>query len=211
MRELETLKERINHLEELVKREAIKKDVYQTGKLQLELSKKDKEGMTDTLLQVMELFKKLGGTREEELLRKLETFINYGLALVFQDKEQFIASIDSSGKDIRVDFFIKTGEAVCDVTEAKGGGVAEVVSILLQIFFVAVMRGTLAPILIMDTGLVHLSDHYHKAMSMLLRDLCHNLGMQVILLTHAGDYGESADVLYQFTQEEGKTLCRRTK
>jgi hypothetical protein len=161
---------------------------------------------------VAELFKALGGSHEKDLLDKLQKFVNYGLTVVFGGHGIFVPVMSLEGKDIRVDFFIEVEGSLCGIADAKGGGVAEVVSILLQLFFMVVMRGQgVGDVLIMDTALVNLSTVYYQRASALLKELCDKLDIQIIFLTHSEDFGNFADVVYRFFQDENKTVAERMK
>jgi len=208
---LAELQERLERLSTFAEKEKVKVDVKEAEKTKLQLSIKDKNTQSQVLLKVVELFKSLGGENERGLLNKLEAFVSYGLCAVFGEDYSFITELGSEGKDLRVDFFVQTGEIKGGVVNAKGGGIADVVSILLQLFFVVVLRGTLAPFLLLDTAMVNLSKCYHSNMSTLLKELCEQLDIQIVLLAHAGEYGDYADKLYRFSQEEGKTIVEEVK
>ena len=209
--ELEGLRERLAQLVKVAEKEQVRVDVKETERTKLRLSVTAKQDQNKTLLKVVELFKSLGGVHERELLDSLETFVSYGLSCVFGEQYKFRAEMSLEGKDLRVEFCVVTGKLQTSVTDAKGGGVAEVVSILLQLFFVVVLGDTLAPFLLLDTAMVHLSKDYYKRMSFLLKELCEELNMQVVLLTHSEDYGSEADKVYKFSQERGKTEVETIK
>lgn len=209
--ELKKLEERLQVLERAVEKERVRVDVEENQRTKLRLSVTSKREQNQLLLKVVELFKSLGGVHQKELLDKLETFISYGLAYVFGSQYKFETELSMEGKDLRVDFFVVTNELQTGVTDAKGGGVAEVVSILLQLFFVVVLGDALSPFLLLDTAMVHLSERYHSNMSALLKQLCERLDIQIILLAHAGEYGDYADCLYRFSQHEGQTIAERIK
>jgi hypothetical protein len=207
MSELGDLEKRLEFISSLITRNKIEKDVNEKTMVRLDLTMEDKRESNETLLKVAELFKSLGGSHEKDLLDKLSKFVNYGLVVVFGGHGIFVPAMSLDGKDIRVDFFIEVEGSLCGIADAKGGGVAEVVSILLQLFFMVVMRGQgVGDVLIMDTALVHLSDQYHERMSALLKELCDKLNIQIILMIHSMAFGKYADKLYLFRQEEGKTI-----
>ena len=158
----------------------------------------------------VELFKQIGGENEREILERIQDFISYGLRSVFGSDYQFIVEMRTEGKELKVDFGIRTGDLSTTVVGAKGGGLAECVSILLQIFFVLVDR-SLSRFVVLDAALIHLSEKYCKNMSHLLSEICSKTDIQILLLAHMGDYGEYADTLYEFTQVGGKTKARRIK
>lgn len=203
--------DRLNTLADFVQTESIKQDVWETEKNTLLFSVKDKQKFSTVLLSITELFKQLGGESEEQVLRKIQDFVSYGLSLVFGADYSFIANLGFEGKDLKVETYVVTKELQSDVVNAKGGGVAEVVSILLQLFFVFVSKGTLSQFIILDASLIHLSEKYWKNMSRLLQEISNKLNLQVLLLAHAGDYGEYADTLYEFSQKDGQTQVRRVK
>jgi len=205
------LHNRLDSLLDVVKREKVKSEVREAQSVKLRLSIDDKQELNTTLLQVTELFKSMGGVKEQEVLEKLEEFVSYGLSAVFGASYSFITELITKGKDIRVEFQVKTADLQSDVSSAKGGGVAEVVSILIQIFVVVILKGSIAPVMFLDTALVHLSPQYHGNMSVLLREITTRAGIQIIMLANLGTYGESADVLYRFSQSDGKTIVHREK
>lgn len=178
-------------------------------KLEEDLSKK-RLGNT-VLLQVVELFKKIGGDGEEELLKKLDKFISYGLSFVFGETFTFKSLMNTDGKDVRLEFKIVQGDKTVDIEDACGGGIVEIVSLLMQVFFIVMGKGRFAPFLLLDTALIQLSDSYVLKMSALLHEICHGVGIQVILVTHTNTFGDAADVVYNFTQKEGKTSVERVK
>jgi len=203
--------DRLNALADFVQTESIKQDVWETEKNTLSFNVKDKREFSTVLLSITELFKQLGGESEKQVLQKIQDFVSYGLSLVFGVDYSFVAKLGLEGKDLKVETFVLTKELQSDVVNAKGGGVAEVVSILLQLFFVFASKGTLSQFIVLDASLIHLSERYWKNMSRLLQEISNKLNLQVILLAHAGDYGKCADVLYEFSQEDGQTRVRRVK
>lgn len=211
MSDLVSLTDSLSRLEEWAKEERIKLKVREQERVRLELERGEKEQVSKVLLQVGELFKSLGGQTQEDLLRSLGKFISYGLSAVFSEEYVFVPVMGVEGKEIRVDFFIETGDLKCGITNAKGGGVAEVVSILLQVFFLVALKERFAPFLLLDTAMVHISEHYHASVSSLLKELSDKLGIQVVLIANINAYGAYADKVYHFTQEGGKTIVEQEK
>jgi len=202
---------RLDNLLDILRREKVKVEVREAEQTKLSFSIDEKRNVNIILLQVVELFKSLGGVREKEILEKLEHFVSYGLSAVFGLTYSFITNMRLEGKELRVDFQIKTGNLQSDVLTAKGGGVAEVVSLLLQIFFVVMLKDNIAPLLVLDTVLLHLSSQYHDNMSALLKEIVSTVGIQMVILANRGTYGGSADVVYKFEQVAGKTVVKREK
>lgn len=200
-----SIDERLENLERLVLREKTKKEVSGEERLKLQLSKEEKTRDSTVLLQVVELFKSLGGETQETLLASLKKFVTFGLQSVFGSLYSFNPVMVTEGKDVKVDFYVKTDEVEGKVTDAKGGGVAELVSILIQIYFMRVLKDEFRQVMILDTPMIHISKRYHGKVSALLKQLSEKLGMQIVLLTNTESFAEYADKAYQFTQVDGKT------
>ncbi len=49
------------------------------------------------------------------------------------------------------------------------------------------------------------------ALAALIRQLCDETGVQIILLTHDPAFADSADVVYEVTQAKGKSHYERVK
>lgn len=208
---LQELETRLSRLTDWAKEEQLKIKVKETERLQLELKKTEKADVSKVLVQVGELFKSIGGGSQEDLLKKLGQFVSYGLVAVFGEGYHFIPELSVEGKEFRVEFYVETGELRSGVANARGGGVAEVVSILLQVFFLVALKDKYAPFLFLDTAMVHISEQYHSSVSALLKELSDKLGIQVVLIANVNAYGAYADRVYHFTQEGGKTIVEQEK
>lgn len=208
---MKDLLERLERLDELAKAEKLKGEFKEKERFKLELRKTDTEKDTQILLQVRELYKSLGGLTEEKLMESLSMFVTYGLQSVFSEEYRLVPEMSMEGTQPRLDFKIATGDLISSVTEAKGGGVAEVVSILLQIFFTRALAEKVAPFLLLDTAMIHLSTRYKMRVSHLLKELCEKLDMQILLIVNTNEYGEYADRVYKFSQEGGKTVVEEER
>lgn len=208
---MSNLSERLHRLEQVVRDERAKADVVETQLTRLELDKTDKTLYTSTLLKVTELFKVIGGETQESLMKKVSTFVTFGLQAVFGADYKFIIHTSLEGKDVKLDFRIETGELDTGVSEAKGGGVVEVVSLLLQLFFVVALGEEYAPFVFLDTAFVHISLRYRPRISALMKELAEKLNLQIVIIVNDNNYGDYADRVYHFTQENGKTLVEEEK
>lgn len=210
LQQISDLKARVDKTLSAIQAEQIKKRAWEVERRKILLGVENRRELTGILLQVVELYKELGGENEQQVLERVQDFVSYGLSAVFGEGYKFLTKIRTEGRELRVEFGIETNGLQTSVIGAKGGGVAEVVSILMQLFFILVDK-SLSRFVILDAALIHLSERYWKNMSQLLSEICSKSDIQILLMAHAGDYGAYADVLYEFTQREGKTKSRRIK
>ena len=207
-----TNEERLLSIKSIVLKEKTRQEFREEQRTKLLLDVETKRSDSEILLKVVELFKILGGETESELLTKLDKFVSFGLSFIFGEEYSFVSVLNVAGKDVRLDFKVKKGSGeLLDITKACGGGIAEVVSLLLRLFFIIMDKDENAPFLMLDTALINLSDIYASRMSLLLKDICYGLGIQIILLTHTFQFAEFADHNYELLQENGRTISRRIK
>lgn len=210
LQQLNDLKARVDKILSTVQTEQIKKKTWEVERRKLLLGVENRRELTGILLQVVELYKELGGDNEQQILERVQDFVSYGLSAVFGDNYKFLTKMRTEGKELKVDFGVVTNGLQTGVVGAKGGGLAEVVSILMQLFFILVDKG-LSRFVVLDAALIHLSEKYWRNMSQLLSEICGKSDIQILLMAHAGDYGAYADIQYEFTQREGQTKVRRIK
>jgi DNA repair exonuclease SbcCD ATPase subunit len=60
-------------------------------------------------------------------------------------------------------------------------------------------------ILILDETFAHVSDEYLPALGEFLREIVDKTGVQIIMVTHQSQFEEWADLVYRFSQINGKT------
>ena len=107
---------------------------------------------------------------------------------VFGEEYDFAVVVDRRGGKTSVDFQLsKDGENV-DLMEASGGGVVDVVSFALRLSAVVLMRDRCRRILILDEPFKFLSADHRGKMADLLETLSSDMGMQIIMVTHASEF-----------------------
>lgn len=85
-----------------------------------------------------------------------------------------------------------------DILSAKGGGVADVVSFLLQFLLVYYLSNR-RRIMIVDEGWKNLSRDYKSRFAEFVKAICVKAGVQIIMVTHDEEYVHVADKVYRFS------------
>lgn len=160
------------------------------------------------LEQVGELFKHV---LEESLYqhgRTLETMVSEGLAAIFTDQDiQLRVDITERRGKVALDLKTLHHGLEGDVLNSFGGGLACVQSLLLRIF--VLLRSEMAPYLFLDESLAALSSNYVPQAGMLLKQLCEQLGLNVLLVTHQPEFLKWADHAYQAYEKGPQTMGLR--
>jgi len=113
----------------------------------------------------------------------LETVVNKTLAILFP-KEDFKVNLEF--KEIRgqasCEIKMENGQSIYDI----GGGALDVISLIIQIGLIKLQGEN--KLLIADEPLKHLSADKQEVIGKLIEDLCNELGVQVILVTHSPEF-----------------------
>lgn len=164
--------------------------------------------------QAAALLNSLGEQRQAQAQGVIEELVTQGLQTVFDETLSFHIVSGTKGKNAVIDFVIRTtlGEKVIDtpVLDARGGGMAAVVGFLLRLVVLALQsKDSGGKLLVLDETFAHVSAEYLPGVSQFLRQVVDEFGLQIIMVTHQTELIEDADVVYRFTQSQGKTKAAR--
>lgn len=158
------------------------------------------EGLEKELLildKVSNLFKHLLDTLLEEKKKDIEQLVTYGLKTVFEDQDlKFHINLESKYNGIATSFKTEqVGVAQGDVLENFGGGIANVESFLLRI--ITLFQTNMSPYLFLDESFSMVSESYVENCSVLINNICKQLGLTVFLITHQELMLTRADKVYR--------------
>jgi len=96
-----------------------------------------------------------------------------------------------------------------DATDAYGGSVATVESVLLRV--IVVLRRGMRPLLLLDESLGAVADHYVPNVGRFLSVLCERMGMDVLAVSHNTTLVEAADKAYRIRKVDGAAIFREVR
>lgn len=165
----------------------------------------------------------IGEQRQAAIQTQIETLVTQGLRTIFGDDMSFHLVGAVRAKTPVVDFVVRStadGHTVdTDVMDARGGGLAAVVGILLRVVRLLLASSAGPPsaapgspsrstILGMDETAAHLSPEYEPRLAEFLRQIVDKTGIQIVLVTHSDAYTDHADVRYRFEVRDGVTVVK---
>ena len=160
--------------------------------------------------KVQKFFHSLGTEEQAKLQQWLERVISYGLQSVFNIEFFFVITGPTvKANDITLGF--RVVEVIDGVKHERdpyndmGGGMADVLSFLLQFLLVFLLKDRIVPILILDESFKHLAADYTENMAAFLSELVERTGIQVFMVTHQPTYSGVADVVYKFEKRGEQT------
>lgn len=160
--------------------------------------------------QAIEVLQMAVATRREELKVRVESLVTRGLRAVFgrPDMEFYLEMKPERGvvtttPMLRSLFRGKVLET--EIVEGHGGGVADVVGFILRVIVLCMARPKAAPVLVLDEPFKHVSADLRPGCAQLVRELNKTAGIQFIIITHAAELLDCADVIHRSSLQDGMT------
>jgi len=200
--ELQSIKDSIDSYGSSIQQRVGERDLLQRQKELYQAEILDIETKLVLLDKIAVLFNSFGETEQNDLKDKIELLVTYGLQSVFQERIEFKIISEIKGKQVVMRFVLKSGDIETDILDARGGGVAVVAGFILQIIIVFLLKGRVAPIVILDEGLSQLSEGYRVRMASVMKELVDKTGIQIVLVTHQKEYVDVADKAYLFEKDK---------
>jgi DNA repair exonuclease SbcCD ATPase subunit len=143
---------------------------------------------------------------------KLEKIVNSALSSIFTDKSiKLLMVANRTKRGLEYDAYLETNGCLTPITDAKGGGVIDVVAISLKIAFLRLYRNFNRQILILDEPFKNLdSTRINNAVSW-LKQISEKMGIQFIIVSHCKELIEKSDVIYESQLQADRTILNKIK
>lgn len=175
------------------------------GELEAKVAELERE--ESILDRVCDLFRLLIDQEVVENAKTAQDLLTEGLKAVFDDLDLSVrADVDIHRGRVSVDLLTVQKQADGSTTEgsptdAYGGSVATVQSVLLRI--VVVTRRGLKPLLILDESLGAVAERYVPRVGQFLSLLCSRMGLDVLAVSHNPVLVEAANSAYRIRKKDG--------
>jgi len=170
----------------------------------------------DELLDLVgSLFRTLIDTEVSDNVQAVEKLLTEGLQTIFEDMDlQVKAHVELQRGKVSVDLVTLQKQAdgtvtEGDATDAYGGSVATVQSVLLRL--IVILRRDMRPIMLLDESLGAVADHYVPAVGKFLSMLSERMGVNVLAVTHNPTLVEAADRAYRIRKSDGAATFREIR
>ncbi len=142
---------------------------------------------------------------EQMLLRdRVQALVTRGLQIIFGPDYSFEIEVTQLRKQVAMVFTIHGR----DPLGSQGGGVANVVALVLRLVVVALTPG-LSRTVVLDEPFAQLSQAYLEPMGRFLQELVRASGTQLLIVSHEPEIAEAATHVYRLTLERGTTQIER--
>lgn len=131
----------------------------------------------------------------------VENIVSRALHAIFYDKTyKFILKQEIKRNAQSVSFAVLDNEMELDLVDELGGGISDVVALVLRIAFLVLHRPKIRPFLVLDEPLKHLWVGYQPYAGQFLQQVCAELGLTVLVVTHQKELSSSADQVFQIVK-----------
>ncbi|MEW6183773.1 MAG: ATP-binding protein [Bacillota bacterium] len=158
--------------------------------------------------QAREVFQLAAETAREQAKQGVEKVVTWALQSVFGSEISFEVSLEERRDQPEADFFAVstyggTAPVRTEPTEARGGGVVDVISLALR--NVLLERTRMGGPLILDEPGKHVSEEYARPLGELVRAMSEDAGRQIIVITHNSELAETGELAYRVEIKNGES------
>jgi DNA repair exonuclease SbcCD ATPase subunit len=181
--------------------------------------------------QAVRLLTSIGEERQESARHQVEELATRAMQVIFGEELSFHLVAGERGGQATLEFMVRSrypcgecggnpasyprpGCPMCEQTGyrpvvtpvlgARGGGLAAVLGFVLRLVVLTLTPGV-RRLLVLDESFAHVSAGYEDRVAEFLREVAHQMGVQVILVTHSPVYASYADKRYRFAMKDGVT------
>lgn len=146
---------------------------------------------------------------QEQLKLKVEALVTRGLQTIFGSDYTFGITMKVLRKQAAMEFTISEGATERDPMDSHGGGLVNVIALVLRLTIVALTPG-LSRTVVLDEPFAQLSQGYIDGMGRFIRELVDATDIQMIIVSHEGEIADVADNAYRLFKDDGVLMIEES-
>jgi len=164
------------------------------------------------LRQAVDFIGKLSEDAQLAVLTFMEQLLSSGVQDVFDPAWSVKLELTKRGGRPAIALYLDQGDGmVVEVPDGVGGGVQQVLGVLMRFAVLYLLRGQRRTIMFLDEPFAHLSAAHIEAMIDVLKGLVATYNFEVLIVTHQQRLIDVADIVYSFSNVDNKTLVERLR
>lgn len=196
------MKQRLSAIQQTILKQRGQLELYQSQAQRL----KTELANTDVTLQLeqetLRLLQLASAATWDATKKLVEELVTRALQSVFYDKSyKFVLKQETKRGTASVSFVVEDQGMELDLVDELGGGIVDVVALVLRIAFVLLYRPKTRPVLFLDEPLKHLWSGYQPYAAKFLKQVCGETGLQLLIVTHQNELASYADQVFQISKD----------
>jgi len=159
--------------------------------------------------KVQMLFAKVSEYAREQLKARIEETVTAALVTVFGEGYAFRINLRTIGGQPTAEWQVISQygdfEVAASPEDSRGGGIVDIVSIALRLAMLELIRPKLGGPIIFDEAAKMVSREYLPNLAYFFKQYAAKTGKQIVLITHAEQLAEAADMSYMVTLKDGES------
>ena len=196
--------EKIKDLSSLIEKNKILEEEYLK---KVEKERKERENSEDenlTLTELKEFLFQISANYREDICSLFTNLVTEALTSIFEKEIKFEIKLYSYRNEPAVDITVTEEDLEVDPQKSCGGGVNDIISLVLKIIFIYLKNSN--RILILDESLKFLSRNYLEQASSFIRDISQRMNLQIILVSHKPELEVGCDNLITIEKENNRSV-----
>tara|TARA_R110002020_G_scaffold156437_2_gene338543 strand:+ start:870 stop:1484 length:615 start_codon:yes stop_codon:yes gene_type:complete len=196
--------EKINQLSNLINKNLILEEEYKKNIL---LDKEQQQKIKEENLileELKEFLLQISANYREDICNLFTNLVTEALTSIFEKDIRFEIKLYSYRKEPAIDITVIEDELEVDPQKSCGGGVNDIISLVLKIIFIYLKNSN--RILILDESLKFLSRNYLEQASSFIRDISERMNLQIILVSHKPELEVGCDNLITIEKENNRSV-----
>ena len=196
--------EKIKDLSSLIEKNKILEEEYLK---KVEKERKERENLEDenlTLTELKEFLFQISANYREDICSLFTNLVTEALTSIFEKEIKFEIKLYSYRNEPAVDITVTEEDLEVDPQKSCGGGVNDIISLVLKIIFIYLKNSN--RILILDESLKFLSRNYLEQASSFIRDISQRMNLQIILVSHKPELEVGCDNLITIEKENNRSV-----
>lgn len=145
---------------------------------------------------------------QQQLQFHISDIVSSALEGVFEDPYEMGVDFVQRRNKTECDLTFKRGEMVLEPLTATGCGAVDVASFALRIASWTMQNPRSRNLIILDEPFKHLSVNLLPAAGEMLKRICDEMSLQILMITHAEELIDSADKIFRVKQMNNISIVR---
>lgn len=160
-------------------------------------------------VQARLLLERFSEIEQQQLKARVESLVSAGLQTIFGEAYTFQIDVRMLRNQAAMEFTIVRDRVERDPMDSHGGGLVNVIALVLRLTIVALTPG-LGRTVVLDEPFAQLSQGFLEGMGEFLRNLVDATDIQLIIVSHEPEIAEVADQAYRLYRSEGELKVERS-